>query len=160
MKNLTITCNAYPERHQREDDSVCLTIRSSFSTALSSVVWMSSGEARYIGRMLVDAANEADPAKPAPAVTTVAPQQWLVCDDMESAPIGYRAIVEQDGTVVCLPSPMGEEKANLIAVAPLMYEALKGLVDKLRGWPMPGMREEYEAAVIALIRAETGASDE
>lgn len=53
--------------------------------------------------------------------------KWLIVDQVPGAEIGYRGIVEQDGTTVCLPSPMGEDAARLIAAAPDLLDALKNL---------------------------------
>ena len=49
---------------------------------------------------------------------------WLIVDDVPSSHIGYRAIVDSDGTTVCNPSPMGEDNARLIAAAPELLDAL------------------------------------
>ena len=51
--------------------------------------------------------------------------QWLIVDDVPNSHIGYRAIVESDGTTVCNPSPMGEDNARLIAAAPELLAALR-----------------------------------
>jgi len=51
--------------------------------------------------------------------------QWLIVDDVPNSHIGYRAIVESDGTTVCNPSPMGEDNAQLIAAAPELLAALR-----------------------------------
>lgn len=53
---------------------------------------------------------------------------WHIEDNVPGTDIGYRAIVEDDGTVVCLPSPMGEANARLIRAAPDMLAALEGLL--------------------------------
>jgi hypothetical protein len=50
---------------------------------------------------------------------------WLIVDNVPNANIGYRAIVESDGTTVCNPSPMGEDNARLIAAAPDLLDALR-----------------------------------
>ena len=52
---------------------------------------------------------------------------WLVVDDVEGANIGYRAIVTRDGDTVCDPSPMGEDRARLIAAAPELLNALRNI---------------------------------
>lgn len=52
-----------------------------------------------------------------------------------------------------------DDVLSLIGAASDLQAALAALVDKLRGWPMPGMRDEYEAAVRALILAEGGKRD-
>ena len=54
---------------------------------------------------------------------------WLIVDDVPNWFAGERAIVDQDGTTVCNPSPMGEANARLIAQAPAMLEALELLVN-------------------------------
>jgi len=53
---------------------------------------------------------------------------WLIVDDVPNSHIGYRAIVESDGTTVCNPSPMGEDNARLIAAAPDLLDALLKLL--------------------------------
>lgn len=50
---------------------------------------------------------------------------WLVVDDVEGAAIGYRAIVTRDGDTVCDRSPMGEDRARLIAAAPVLFYLLE-----------------------------------
>lgn len=50
---------------------------------------------------------------------------WLVVDDVKGANIGYRAIVTRDGDTVCDPSPMGEDRALLIAAAPVLLHLLE-----------------------------------
>jgi hypothetical protein len=49
---------------------------------------------------------------------------WLVDDDVENAKIGFRAIVTLDGDTVCFPSPLGEDRARLVAAAPVLLDAL------------------------------------
>jgi hypothetical protein len=56
---------------------------------------------------------------------------WLIVDDVPGREIGYRAIVEQDGTTICNPSPMGEGAARLIAAAPDMHALLRVAVARL-----------------------------
>jgi hypothetical protein len=53
------------------------------------------------------------------------PGPWYYCDDVPDAAIGYRAIVDGDGTIICNPSPMGADNARLIAAAPQMLAALQ-----------------------------------
>lgn len=54
--------------------------------------------------------------------------EWKICDDVPDAVIGYRAIVSDDGFVVCNPSPMGEKNARLIAAAPNMLGIMRELL--------------------------------
>lgn len=49
---------------------------------------------------------------------------WKVIDNLPDASIGYRAILDSDGTIICHPSPMGESNARLIAAAPDMLDLL------------------------------------
>lgn len=51
--------------------------------------------------------------------------QWFIVDEVPDAAIGYRAIVEDDGTTVCNPSPMGARNAAIIAKAPDMLALLQ-----------------------------------
>ena len=50
---------------------------------------------------------------------------WCIVDSVPDACIGYRAIVTNEGTLVCNPSPMGEANARLIAAAPDLLLALQ-----------------------------------
>lgn len=47
---------------------------------------------------------------------------------IKTSEIGEYAIVEQDGTTVCNPSPMGGRNAALLAAAPDLLEALKAII--------------------------------
>lgn len=80
---------------------------------------------------------------------------WLIDDNVPGANVGYRAIVEEDGTVVCNPSPMGESYARLIAAAPDLLAALQGLLSLRDGRYVTGgmKREALETAHQALARA-------
>jgi hypothetical protein len=60
---------------------------------------------------------------------------WLIVDDVPNSHIGYRAIVESDGTTVCNPSPMGEDNARLIAAAPDLLASLKRAAALLARYP-------------------------
>lgn len=51
--------------------------------------------------------------------------RWIILDDVPGACVGYRAIVDAEGVIVCNPSPMGEKNARLIANAPAMLAALR-----------------------------------
>jgi hypothetical protein len=55
---------------------------------------------------------------------------WQIIETVPGASIGYRAIIDQDGYTVCVPSPMGGDNARLIASAPAMLEALKAIADQ------------------------------
>lgn len=50
---------------------------------------------------------------------------WCIVDSVPDACVGYRAIVTNEGTLVCNPSPMGEANARLIAAAPDLLLALQ-----------------------------------
>jgi len=54
---------------------------------------------------------------------------WYWCDDLPDADIGYRAIVDAEGTIICNPSPMGEANARLIANAPELLACLMDVLD-------------------------------
>lgn len=54
--------------------------------------------------------------------------RWYIVDEVPGAEIGYRAIVEADGTTVCDPSPMGPANARLIAAAPDLLAIAEGLI--------------------------------
>lgn len=54
--------------------------------------------------------------------------KWKICDDVPGFFIGYRAIVDGDGVVVCNPSPMGEKNARLIAAAPDMLRVMREIL--------------------------------
>lgn len=62
--------------------------------------------------------------------------RWYIIT-LDDAPgfAASRAIVEEDGTTVCNPSPMGEKNARLIANAPELLEALIKLVDAIGRMP-------------------------
>ena len=57
------------------------------------------------------------------------PGPWYYCDDVPDANIGYRAIVDTSGTVICNPSPMGADNARLIAAAPELLACLRDVLD-------------------------------
>lgn len=57
------------------------------------------------------------------------PGPWYIDCQNESATIGYRAIVDNEGYTVCSPSPMGQANARLIAAAPDLLAALKAFDD-------------------------------
>ena len=63
--------------------------------------------------------------------------EFKIVDDIEGAEVGYRALVTEDGATVCNPSPMGEDVARLLSVAPNMRDALVELRragSNFRGW--------------------------
>lgn len=66
---------------------------------------------------------------------------------IKTSEIGEYAIVDEDGTTVCNPSPMGGRNASLIAAAPDLLEALKNArsVLAISAGPRP---EEHEALAI------------
>lgn len=55
---------------------------------------------------------------------------WFWTDDVDGAHIGMRAVLDGDGFIVCNPSPMGQDKAYLIAAAPALLEALEALLEQ------------------------------
>jgi hypothetical protein len=55
---------------------------------------------------------------------------WFWTDSVPDAFIGMRAIVDCDGFTVCDPSPMGQDKAHLIAAAPALLAALEALLEQ------------------------------
>ena len=57
------------------------------------------------------------------------PGPWYYCDDVPDAAIGYRAIVDIEGTIICNPSPMGDANARLIAKAPELLACLLDVLD-------------------------------
>lgn len=57
---------------------------------------------------------------------------WAIIRDVPCAELGYRAIIDEDGYVVCDPSPMGEANARLIAAAPDLLAALERCVEALQ----------------------------
>lgn len=78
------------------------------------------------------------------------------------------AIVEEDGTTVCNPSPMGESNARLIANAPALLEALQEMTDQYErllvesritqrdAKAMRKMMPHYTGAARAVIAQATG----
>jgi hypothetical protein len=87
---------------------------------------------------------------------------WYVVGEPPYAPTGYAGIVDGDGCTVCNPSPMGEDNANLIAAAPGLLAALRGLLsehDALSMATMPPGTDrwpERAAAARAVINMATG----
>ena len=55
------------------------------------------------------------------------PGPWYIDCQNESAAIGYRAIVDNEGYTICNPSPMGQADAKLIAAAPELLAALQAV---------------------------------
>lgn len=53
---------------------------------------------------------------------------WHIDYDVPGAIIGYRAIVDENDDVVCLPSPMGDKNARLIAAAPCLLDIMRELL--------------------------------
>ena len=88
------------------------------------VFWPSLGcSSVWAARELEQAPDPIADDKPEhPAFT---PGPWYFVDDVPGAEIGYRAIVAQDGELICNPSPMGAANASLIANAPALYAALE-----------------------------------
>ena len=84
--------------------------------------------------------------------------QWLIVDDVPDSHIGYRAIVESDGTTVCNPSPMGEDNARLIAAAPELLAALRLMMREYEAlrFEQPERWPTAAAAARAAIAKATG----
>jgi hypothetical protein len=79
-------------------------------------------------------------------------ENWEVCNVFEGYEIGYRAIIDSEGNTVCNPSPMGEQRARLIAAAPHLLAALHAALDvadqdKSEGFPVPDWYWQARAAV-------------
>jgi len=51
-------------------------------------------------------------------MSAASPRAWYIVDDVPDAAVGYRAIIDAEGYIVCNPSPMGAANARLIANAP------------------------------------------
>ena len=82
------------------------------------------------------------------------PRRLFVVSDVPGAEIGMRAIVEEDGTTVCNPSPMGEEVARLLAAAPNLLVALVDcqlFIEKRFGYM--NQKAQQARAAIALATA-------
>lgn len=75
---------------------------------------------------------------------------WLIEDDVPGSVIGYRAIVDEDGTTICAPSPMGEANARLIASAPDLRAALEGLLDQVE--QMRGLFNDSDGAIARALK--------
>lgn len=79
--------------------------------------------------------------------------KWVIEDNVPGAELGYRAIVEEDGAVVCHPSPMGDTGTRLIAAAPELAAALVECIEQIE--QMRGMFDDQDGAIQAcLARAE------
>ncbi len=76
---------------------------------------------------------------------------WLIVPNVGDR-IDCAAIVTEDGYTVCNPSPMGDDKARLIANAPALLAELSGLVGilLLGSTPTPA---ELAAALAILDQA-------
>ena len=61
------------------------------------------------------------------------PGPWYIDCQNESATIGYRAIVDNEGYTVCEPSPMGQANARLIVAAPDLLAALQSFCGVYEG---------------------------
>lgn len=67
---------------------------------------------------------------------------WLI---IKTSEIGEYAIVDEDGTTVCNPSPMGGRNAALIAAAPDLLEALQALLNDQRDASLPVLAQARAA---------------
>jgi len=76
-------------------------------------------------------------------------RKWLIDDEVPGAIIGYRAIVDEDGSVICNLSPMGEDNARLIAAAPMLLASLEACVLQME--QMQGMFDDEDGAIEAAI---------
>jgi hypothetical protein len=81
------------------------------------------------------------------------PGPWLYCDDVPGAEMGYRAIVDIEGTTICNPSPMGAGNARLIAAAPDLLAALEWALGQLDDDLDLDHQDALRAARAALARA-------
>ncbi len=79
---------------------------------------------------------------------------WLIDDRMPDARIGYRAIVDADGTTICNPSPMGEANARLIAAAPDLLAVLIDMVSASDRGDMDSLANATQTARNAIARAK------
>lgn len=81
---------------------------------------------------------------------------WYIDENVPGANIGCRAIVDEDGTVVCLPSPMGEANARLIHAAPDLLAALEDLLAMQGGGYVAEsvVRQVTERARAAIAKAQ------
>jgi hypothetical protein len=76
-------------------------------------------------------------------------RKWMIYDRVPGAEIGYRAIVEADGSTVCSPSPMGDSNARLIAAAPDLLACLEECVFQME--QMQGMFDDKDGTIQAAI---------
>jgi hypothetical protein len=91
------------------------------------------------------------------------PGPWLVRDTGEVGTCTELVAIvfpcrskDERGEFFYEPGEKEENEANarLIAAAPELLEALVALTNKLHGWPMPGLKAEYDAAMAAIAKAE------
>ena len=71
--------------------------------------------------------------------------KWFIEDRVPGAHIGYRGIVDENGDIICHPSPMGEANARLIAAAPALLDALQTCVTQIE--QMRGMFDDEDGAI-------------
>lgn len=74
---------------------------------------------------------------------------WFIDDNVPGANLGYRAIIDEDGYVVCSPSPMGEANARLIAAAPDLLEALQDCIEQIA--QMQPLFDDEDGAIRAAL---------
>lgn len=84
-------------------------------------------------------------------------KKWFVEDRVPGAHIGYRAVVDENGYVVCEPSPMGEANARLIAAAPDLLAALERCVEQIQ--QMRGMFDDSDGTIQAALEDAQKAID-
>lgn len=82
---------------------------------------------------------------------------WFIDDNVPGANLGYRAIIDEDGYVVCSPSPMGEANARLIAAAPDLLAALERCVEQIQ--QMRGMFDDSDGTIQAALEDAQKAID-
>jgi hypothetical protein len=82
-------------------------------------------------------------------------RKWLIDDRVPGAIIGYRAIVDEDDVIICNPSPMGEDKARLIASAPELLACLEECVLQME--QMRAMFDDRDGAIQAALDGAKGA---
>lgn len=82
---------------------------------------------------------------------------WFIDDNVPGANLGYRAIIDEDGYVVCSPSPMGEANARLIAAAPDLLAALESCVTQIE--QMRGLFDDADGAIKSALEDAQKAID-
>ena len=81
------------------------------------------------------------------------PGPWYIDCQNESAAIGYRAIVDNEGYTICNPSPMGQADARLIAAAPDLLAALENMVSHFPHWAAQIDMKQIDRDAVGMARA-------